>query len=101
MAVRGNLAGGERYTLRSAALAQSKARANVDGNAALEVRQGKGGLAISTVGGANQVEERIILIDGYQSSIAECPTYWRKVAGEHPYLAYERTRHIESLLSRF
>jgi hypothetical protein len=91
VAVRGNLAGGERYTLHSAGLSQSKPGSNVDGDAALEVGQGKGVLPISTVGGANQVEERIIFCDWYQSSIAECPTYWRKITGEHPYLAYERT----------
>ena len=41
VAVRRNLAGGERYALRPAALAQSKARAYMDGNATLEVWQGK------------------------------------------------------------
>jgi hypothetical protein len=70
----------------------------VDGNAALEVRQGKGGLAISAVRGANQVEEGVILVNGDDCSIAEGPAYWGKIAAEHPYLAYERTRHIESLL---
>jgi hypothetical protein len=55
-------------------------------------------LAIAAVGGADEVEQRIILRDWYQRSIAECPTYRGKVTGEHPYFAYERTRHIESLL---
>jgi hypothetical protein len=59
--MRGDLADGEGYAFSSTALAQSKSGSNVDGNAALEVGQGKGVLAIATVRGADEIKKRIIL----------------------------------------
>jgi hypothetical protein len=61
----------------------------VDGNAALQIRQGKGGLPITAVRGADQVEESVILVNGYDRAIAERPADRSKVSGEHSDFAYE------------
>jgi hypothetical protein len=91
VAVRGNLAGGEGHSLNASALAQRKPRPLMDGDAAAKVGQGESRLTIASVGGANQVKERVVLRDGNQRPIAERPACRRKIATEHPYLAYERT----------
>jgi hypothetical protein len=62
----------------------------MDGNPAAQVRQGEGCLSIASVGGANQVEQGVVLRDGYQASIAERPAGWGEISAEHPDLANKR-----------
>jgi hypothetical protein len=62
----------------------------VDGNTALQVGQGEGGLAVSAVGCTDQIEQGVILIDCHQGSVAKGPAYWRKISAKHSNLTDER-----------
>src|ERR1700722_16139883 len=85
-----NLAGGQSDGFHSAGLSESKSRPGVERNAALQIGQGKGGLAITTVGCPDQIEQGVILIDGHQGSAAECPACGSKISTKHPNLADKR-----------
>jgi hypothetical protein len=62
----------------------------MDGNSALQVGQGEGGLSIASIGSSDQVEKGIILVNGNNSAIAECPSHGSEVSGEHPDLPDKR-----------
>jgi hypothetical protein len=60
---------------------------------ALQIWQSKGRLAIATVGGAEQREERRILTNRHELAIAERPTFRRKIEGEDSDFGYKRIGH--------
>ena len=66
---------------------QRESGTHVNRHAALQVRQGEGFLAIAAVRGADEVEQGIVLRDGYQSPVAECPSLRGEISPKHPYLA--------------
>jgi hypothetical protein len=77
--MRGNFRKDERVTLFSARLAQRETRAEMDRHFSLQVREGESGLAITSVGGSHQREQRRVLLDGHNLSVAEGPTFWREI----------------------
>src|SRR6187397_95594 len=89
----GSLLHGERDRLDASHLAQlitladARSLAHVERNAALQVGYPEGFLAIAAIGGADQVEQRIVLGDRHQLASAKCPAGRRKAAGEHADLA--------------
>jgi hypothetical protein len=89
MAMRWNLLSDQGYRLRSGGLAQGKPWTHMDGKPALQVRQREGALSIAAVGCPDQVEERVVFRNGYQSSITERPPYRGEVSSKHSYLTYE------------
>jgi hypothetical protein len=54
----------------AAVLAQIKAGAQVNGNAALQIGERKGGAPVSAVGRAEQRKERLVLIDRQELAVA-------------------------------
>src|SRR5262249_55321534 len=98
MTVRRNLARSQRDGFLAAGLRQNKSRTHMNRNAALQIGKRKRVLAIAAVGSADQLEQRWILIDGNQSSVAERPPCRGKVSCEHPNLAYKWLRHVSLLV---
>jgi hypothetical protein len=47
---------------------------------------------------AEQREQRLVLVDGQELSVAERPTLGREVEAHHPDLGQKRLRHLVSLL---
>src|ERR1700730_3703459 len=90
MAVQGDLAGGQSDGFHAGGLPLNKPWPHMHRETALQVREREGRLAIASVRGANQIEERVILIYGDDCAITKGPPHWRKVSGEHPDLAYKR-----------
>src|SRR4051794_9978838 len=84
MGVHRQLLGGQRYRLHPAGLAQYETAALVHRHPGLQVRQCEGLLAIAAVGGADEVEQRVVLGDGQELALAEQPADRREVAAEHP-----------------
>src|SRR5260370_15876435 len=74
MAVGWNLRDGKGNVLDAPGFGQGEAAALVDWQAAAEVRQREGALSVATVGGADQVEERVVLRDRQQLPFAEHPS---------------------------
>ena len=65
----------------------------MDRKPAPQVRQGEGALAVAAIGGADEVEQRLVFRDGEQLPAAEHPACWRKVAPKHTYLTDIGLRH--------
>src|SRR5258708_4449653 len=61
MAVRRNLAGGQRDGFSTSALPQSKSRSHMHRDAALKVGQSEGVLSVASIGRADQVEKGVVL----------------------------------------
>ena len=87
MAVRRDLVDRQRDLLDAAGLAHDEAGALVDRDAALQVGQREGGLAVAAVGGADQLEQDLVLGDRQELAIAHHPSGGREVAGKHANLA--------------
>src|SRR5207302_9155199 len=99
--VGGDLARRQRDRLRTVRLAQGVALTSVYRQPAAQVGQGEGGLAVSSVGGPDQVEKGVVLADGQKRAVAERPAHGREVAGEDPDLADEGRAHcLASVLRR-
>ena len=64
--------------LLTAAFAQRMPTAGVDRRAPLKVRQAKGHPPIPTIGGAKQRKQRLVLVNGQQLPIAQCPALGRE-----------------------
>jgi hypothetical protein len=47
-------------------------------------------LPVAAIGGADQIEQRLVFRDRQQRAIAEIPTDWGKVAREQADFAHER-----------
>src|SRR5438477_10744354 len=93
MGVRRYLLDGEGKLLGTARLGQNETVSLMDGNSSLKIRQGKRGLSIAAVGGADQIEQRLVLRDRQELAFAEHPSGRSEVAREHPDFAYIRWRH--------
>src|SRR5262249_32136109 len=86
----------QRHHLYASGLGQREAAAEVEGQAAPQVRQGKGGLPVSTVGRADQVEQRLVVRDRQELPLPEHPTRRGEVPGEHADLADVWLCHLYS-----
>ena len=73
--------------------AGNRISALVDGKTRLKVGQIKGVHAVAAVGGAEQVEERIVLRDGEALTIAKRPTPRGEIAAEHADFTDKRSTH--------
>src|SRR4051794_13482796 len=93
MGVRRNLAHRQRDRLRAARLCQDEAVALMQRNPAAQVRQPEGALAVAAIGGADQVEQSLVLGDRKKLSLAEHPAGRGEIAGEDTDLAYIRLCH--------
>src|SRR5438552_142278 len=91
--VRRQFGDGDRVVILSAYLAQGMALAHVQRGAALQVRQAEVDAAVSAIGGAEQREERLILIDWQELAIAHRPALRRKVEGHTFQFREEWFRH--------
>src|SRR5437763_8318701 len=69
-------------------------------HAAPEIREVEGALAVSAVGRADELEERLVLGDRELRPVAEHPPRRREVAGEHPDFANVWLSHRASSLVR-
>jgi hypothetical protein len=78
----------ERDLLHAGRLRQYEPVALVDRKPSAQIRQCKCALAVAPVGGADQLEERLVLRDRQQLPLAEHPARRGEVATEHPDLAY-------------
>jgi hypothetical protein len=96
MVVTWHLIHGQGDRLLAARLCERVARTHVHRNAALQIRQRKGRLAVAAIGRADQVEQGLVLGNRYQLALAEGPAGRRKIAGKHANFAHIWTGH-ESL----
>src|SRR5947209_3582073 len=92
--VRGHLRFQQGHVLLSAHLAQVTqaeplALALLHGRVALHVWQGEVALAVASVSGSQQREQRSVLADREKLAITERPAYGREVKGENPDFSYK------------
>ena len=80
--------------------AQSRTLAGADGRAATQVGQGERGPAVTAVDGPDQREERRVLDDREQLTVARQPAARDEVECERAQLADERFRHGASALPK-
>ena len=73
MTVRWNLIDRQRDGLNPSRLTNDKPAALVHGDATAQVRQSERCLSVASVGSADEIEERVILRDGQQLSLAKRP----------------------------
>src|SRR5438552_2568796 len=84
---------GECHLFHTAVLRQYEAVALVDRDPVSQVRKRERALPIASVGGANQVEQRVVLGNREQLAFAKHPTGRSKIATEHSNLADVRLCH--------
>ena len=84
MGVRGGLGDRERVILLTAQLSKSVSAAHMDRGATLQIRQAEIHPAVATVGGSEQREQGLVLIDGQELPVAEGPAFRRKIEAENP-----------------
>src|SRR5512142_446652 len=94
MCMRRDLLDRQGYLLRPASFRQGEAVSLVEGDAASQVRQSECALAISAIGGPDQVEQCFKFGDGKELSITKLPACRVKVAREHPDLTNVGLRHV-------
>src|SRR2546423_5156930 len=68
----------KRVRLLAAFLAEGKSLTHVNRHISLEIRQAEIYAPIAAVGGPEQREERLVLVDRQQLPVAERPTFWRE-----------------------
>src|SRR2546423_5680737 len=93
MSMGGDLLNGERFLLRACHLSQLVSDAilscpHVDGNSALQVREGESLLAIAPIGRSNQLKQGFVFRDGQQLTVTKHPPRGREVAGKHSDFPY-------------
>lgn len=98
VAVSGKLLEAERNRFAAARLSQrprgqAGSRTLMDGNAAREVGQRKGGLPVTSVGGPDQREQGIVLGDGQKLPLTQRPPEGSEIAGKGPDLAQKWISH--------
>ena len=85
MVMRRHLACVQRVSGFSPHFSQDKAVTNVGGDASLEIGQCEVYASITTVSGAQQREQGLVLVDGQQLAIAESPALGSKVEAHDLY----------------
>src|SRR5688572_272197 len=105
--VAGQLAGAEGYRFCTARLSQltlsePRSQALLDWDAAAQVGQREVGRSVAAVRGAQQREERGVLVDEQQLAVAVRPSNWGEVEGDHPDLGDElpRIRDLTALAGK-
>ena len=94
MGMRRNLIERQSHGLGPGQLSHNKASPLMHRNAAAQIGQGKGVLAIAPIGGADELEERGELRDGHELTITKGVTLRRKIAGHHAeFDRYMGSRH--------
>ena len=79
--------------LRSGQLAEDMAVADMHRHASLQIGQREVGLAVAAIGRAQQREQRLVLVDRHQLTVAERPTLGRKIEGHDLDLGEKRLGH--------
>ncbi|MCY1377935.1 hypothetical protein D9M69_655330 [compost metagenome] len=74
-------------------VAQTRALALVDGQAATQVGHGEGALAVAAVGGADEGEQHVVLGDRQQAAVAGLPADGGAAEAEHANFADIRCGH--------
>src|ERR1700681_4532951 len=75
------------------AQAQARALALLQRRGALEIGEGKVGLPVAAIRGAEEREQGRVLADGQELSITGGPANGSKVPGKNPDFSYELIRH--------
>src|SRR4051812_3956853 len=88
MTVRRDLVHCQRHFLGPARFGLQEAAAEVKREAATQIGESKRGLSITAVGGANQLEQNVVLRDWQQLPFAKHPAGRREVPGEYTDFAY-------------
>src|SRR3954471_863392 len=78
---------GQRDLFRAAGLGEYESAALMKRDAPAQVRQGERRLSVSAVGSADQLEQRLVLRDRQELTLAEHPAGRGEVPGEHANLA--------------
>ena len=65
-----------------AEFAQDDSVANVDWHAALQVGKSEIDSPVTAIGRSQDREQCLVLVDGQQLSVAECPSLWREVPAD-------------------
>src|SRR3954454_375790 len=94
MRMRGQLIDRQRHVFGAAGLGQDSAASLVERYTAAQVGQRKRALTIAAVARSDQLEERLVLRDRKQLSVAEHPPGRSKVPGEHPDLSNVWLCHV-------
>src|ERR1700733_4561936 len=93
MVVRGHFRRREGVRGLAARLPERKTGAGMVRDAALQIRQIKGGGAVASVGGAQKGEEGLVLVDGHCLPVAKSPAFRREVESEQFDLPEKWCRH--------
>src|SRR5712692_2301637 len=94
MGMRRHLGNVQRVRGLAANLAQGNPVAHVHGGATLEVRQGEGCPSVAAIGGAQDREQCLVLIDGQKLPVAKSPTFGRKIPTDNFYFGQKWLCHI-------
>jgi hypothetical protein len=79
--------------LLAAFLTERVAAALVDGHAPAQVGQGEVDAPVAAVGGTEQGEQGLVLVDGKELAVTQRPALWRKTKGHDANLTQERLCH--------
>src|SRR6185369_11294967 len=93
MSVRRHLIDGQRDFLGAPGFGEGESVTLMEWNAAAQIWQGKGRFAVSTVGGADQLEEGFVFRDRQQLSFTKHPARGGEVAPEHSDFSDVRLSH--------
>src|SRR4051794_9731382 len=85
--------------LLTAALAERMARAHMHRRAALQVGKPEIDAPVAAIGGAEQREQRLVLIDRQQLSITECPPLGWETKRHDSDFREKRLGHVPPLVS--
>src|SRR3954452_14225748 len=96
MRMRRDLRDGQGDFLRATGLGESGSVALMNGETPAEIGQGERRFPVAAVGGADQLEKRLVLGDRQQLALTEHPTRRGEVPSEHPELAHVWLRHCQT-----
>src|SRR5258708_8798361 len=96
--VRRHLGNIERVRSLAATLTQPDAVAHVDWRTALQVGQGKRGLPITAISGAENREQCLILVDGQQLAVTKSPSLRREIPTDDLDFSQKWLGHTDLLL---
>src|SRR3954451_9723786 len=85
--------------LLAAALAQDVAAADMDRRPAAQVGQTEVDAPVAAEGGAEQREQRLVLVDREQLSVGQRPPLGRKHKRHHPDFREQRLGHVPPFVS--
>src|SRR3954470_22530345 len=99
MDVRRYFSDGQRMRLLAAALAERMAAADMDRRAAAQVGKTKVDAPVAAEVGAEQREQRLVLVNREKLSVAQRPPLGRKAERHHSDFREKRLGHVPPLIS--